>query len=492
MSKYLCNPLNIPGQGGVIDAASAAPVVIAQFQGGGFDILVGNESAPSFGHNASIKSMEYGTSDGHANTIEIVDVSGGVLSGLLDNIIKCAKKADIKEYHVRFKFGWVYTDCFSGAAQTLGLDFWVESAVADIETNYKDGKIYYRVEATDTVNTYFDMKEDDVFGEDGKYMKLEEAIRKLCDLPPKVNVKFCKKNPDGSIVCGKTKWKGFPEGGPKAKWPADSKNKLATITEWLEPYQTEENKGFHVTWDNSQRNSIIIWESWEKKKCESMICGGGFVNLGTFLVNAGKCSNVIEFQPNFKIKNAFASMASGGETAGAHDGGTELKETERPDCEKKQGKSTGTQQQITTPEHAIIAHGNVNATKEQSSAQNANARANQFWGILEPIDAELTIIGNPSYAEYISIPQIPRVCSVVAINPFHIAMGGPCGDWLALPGCNQVLSNKNWRVQGINHSIQAGSYSTTLKLALDVPEVNTGGSELGGAGSNGYQPANLC
>jgi hypothetical protein len=161
---------------------------------------------------------------------------------------------------------------------------------------------------------------------------------------------------------------------------------------------------------------------------------------------------------------------------------------------RSRGKNAGTQEQITVSRNARDAHGSKQAHTELNDSQHKHGKANRPFGTIQPIDAELTIVGNPTYDKYIKMTEFPRACSIVAINPFHISSAfAGCGEWLANPGCNEVLSNKNWLVHSINHSIQAGTYHTTMKVSLPAPGLDVeSGAPLGGPGSNGYVPKNSC
>jgi hypothetical protein len=115
----------------------------------------------------------------------------------------------------------------------------------------------------------------------------------------------------------------------------------------------------------------------------------------------------------------------------------------------------------------------------------AHQKASRLTNVVgNAVECEMRILGDPSPRMCQTNPG--RVASIVVINPFHITGGSDCGDWLAKPGCNQIFSNKSWQCFGINHSISAGTYTTTLKLRLNQPGVDVSVNEpLGGVGSNG-------
>jgi len=123
---------------------------------------------------------------------------------------------------------------------------------------------------------------------------------------------------------------------------------------------------------------------------------------------------------------------------------------------------------------AINAYGEKSA-KAIAEAEAAQSRANAIYDLPMPIEAEMKILGNP-HREFID-PQFifQRTCSVIFINPFSLdksASADLCGDWLADPPVNQLLTNKDWFVQGITHTIRDGKYTTTLKLFLPAPGVD--------------------
>lgn len=486
ISKFYCPQLNSP-----IEGHNISPWVRAMFSGAGETITVGNESSPNHGNTACIKSFSYGVSDGFQFDLEIVDQEAGIFPKFLDNMVKCVSKVNSAEYDTVFKWGWTINNCDGPATPKTSPT--LKGKLLSTEVNYSDGKIKYNMTFSSTGDMYFDMREDEVFGKDGQTMKLEDGIRKLCDLPPKLKVQFCKKNPDGSDKCGCIDWKYFGCGGPNGVWSGDSQNRLATISKWIEPFQTSNNKGLIMMMEPGVPGSLIIWEDPTPNCGESINCDGN--SLGTFIVNGGKCSNVIEFTPKFSWANGFPRFGAGGDGGSGIDGGRTQQEDKKNPCnEAGHGKNVGMEEGITPSRYAFDAFGPTLAHKETNDAQNKHQKANGKYQGLNPIEAELRILGDPR-PEYCSKPSQHTRASIISINPFHITgdINSGCGDWLAKPGCNEVISNKNWFVLGIEHSIKEGSYITTIKLSLSAPSIDAANDDpLGGPGSGGYKPKNTC
>ena len=111
--------------------------------------------------------------------------------------------------------------------------------------------------------------------------------------------------------------------------------------------------------------------------------------------------------------------------------------------------------------------GNKDAPRDALRSQAANERANKNY---ESVEAEMRIQGNPALDNIYDL--ITKTVSIIVINPFHLANGGNGIDWLIPAPCNDILSNKNWRVKGVSHEVREGTYTTTLKLFLVSPGSN--------------------
>lgn len=488
ISNYKCGEINVPGPAGK-QGDSFAPFVKVTFVGGGTTITVGNESVPPK-NTAVIKSFDIGFSDGYQANIEITDQEGGNFPHFVDNLLKCVKQATVPATKSIVEWGWVVTTC-EGSNYTINSPK-CELPTMQMEVSNSEGRIRYKFTCTALGNVFYDMREDRTWGEDGSPMKLEDAIKQLCAEPPAINVRFCKKTKSGNRVCDGIDWKGFGKGGPKCVWTGDSSNRLSTISRWVEPFQTNEDKGIFMFMSAVEKDTLIIMQDVLPNPNESITCNNSL--FGTFIYNGGSCSNVIEFNPTYSWVGAFGNMSSGGQSGAAADGGVEHQEDTKSEPEKKQGKNTGLQQTSTISRPAWDCHGPKNATKETAKAQKAHLKANRLTANIAPIKADMRILGDPRIQYVDQATWIGQTIALVAINPFSILeTDSECGDWLASPVCNEVTSNRGWIIQKISHSIKEGSYTTNLSLLLPGGEIELNGNEpIGGQGSLGYTPRNAC
>ena len=495
-AEYKCGPLMLPGPAGQ-QAESFAPWVWVQFgEGAGENdkITVGNDSYKANPNTAIIKSFEVGFIDTPKTIIEIVDEAGGRMGALIDSIRKCATSAG-EGTKIKCQFGWVYATC-DGTKQVIPSPLF-KSQIMQTEVSYSEGKIKYMITGEALVPVFEGMREDNVKGEDDKQITIEEAINNLCNLPPAIRVRYCEITNDGKLKDVKFKWKNFKEGGPKGTWQGDNMNRQSVITKWLEPFRLDDGsawgKGIIPFMNPQEYDELILLKDPTLNPEETKECTER--SLGTFIVNGGKCSTVIEFTPTFNWIKGQANFSAGGGTSGAANTGSNFQEDKKVNQqEKDHGPTAGLQQQVTITQQAWNAYGPKNAYQETMRSQQAHSKAHRLTDVaVQEIIADLKILGDPR-EPFCSI-QAGRIVSIVAINPFHIQGGSNkgCGDWLAIPGCNQILSNKAWLVVGVNHSIKEGSYTTTLKVQLNAPGQEQGSKEpLGGSGSGGKTVKNTC
>lgn len=505
--EYTCQGLRTS----VVDQQEIVSPWVKMYFGDDRDVAVtvGNQSQPQYGNTAIIKSFQYGRTDGVTAECEIIDEQGGSFQKFIEKIAKCMDKldGDSPYGHVAYEFGWTASNCTGGEGGDLGnagsggnqsgslaRSARLEGLFQNIEVSFENGVVKFRCTMTDLVQSTFVSRMDKTEGDDDNPVTLKQAIRNLARKDsPKFKVAFRKR--DGTEwnfkkVSGDSGEKEGPEGeGPLQRWDADGQNKLGIMAKWIEPYRTEDDKGIVPMWDDST-NTLIFMEGLSPRCNEKLDCRGD-THIGTFIVNGGRCSPVISFSPKLNFIAAFSSKETGGATGSAVSGQTETKE-DADDC-KKQAEQTGMQTGTPPTQNATGAYGPSEAVPESSKSQIAHSEANGIVQLTSgaAITAELTIVGDPRITGF---DVVGKFASIVLINPFHIFGNSNqgCGDWLAVPGCNEVLSNKNWLIQGFDHQIKEGSYVTTLKLLLPTPGNDLSNGNNFGASNNGYRPPDIC
>lgn len=497
IKKYHCPPLNVPGPAGR-QAESFAPIVEIVI-GGLTLITVGNQSFPTSPHTAIIKSFEFGFIDSPEMKIEILDEKAGEFSLLIDSIVKCAKLATSIGTELKARWGWTMTMC-DGTKDVIWSP-WSKSILYQIQINYSQGKMKYNISCKTVETIHQQLREDETFGEDGKKMHLEDAIEQLCLIAPPVRVKFCRRNADGKLECGKgiLNWKDFGPKGPKEVWQSDNESRYATIAKWIEPFRiddgTDPGKGVILVMDPLEKDLLIVLEDPGPNPGQpATACTS---SIGSFIVNGGKCSPVIEFNPTFNWTAGYGNFGAGGSTDSSNKSTSNFKEDTKPACqEEPHGQNVGQNTTTVSTEAAHEAHSPNRANDEVNKSQTAHSKASRITEVnVHPIKADLKILGDPR-PQFIYVGDwLGKTIGIIAINPFYItgSVNNNCGDWTAKPLCNEILSNKGWVVQGINHTIQEGTYTTTLKLFLPTPGIEIAHPDpLGGQGSEGVPVKNVC
>lgn len=489
IGTYQCGP-----SGNSIDGHNISPIVKVFFESpDNPTITVGNESSPNTNNHAVIKSMEYsvgGSAKGHHIKVEIVDEQGGNFVEFAERLNKCIKNTR-DEYNMKVRFGWVVSNCngTNDYIESPTITFTPVTLVIDISS----GTNKFIVEGVDAVSVSFTSHNDQIFGDDVQKVPLKQAIRRLCeDISPSFNVEFLRLDSNGNY----SEWdfKGYPGDGPESSWEADGQHKLAAIMKWIEPYQTDQNKGITPIWNTSAEiPTLALLEDTHPGCDEYRSCSN---SLASYIVGGGNCSPVIKFTPTINwTLSAAASMAGATGTAGGATTGEAIKK-EKSDCDV-QSREYGVQQYVTTTRQAKETYGRNSAMRETEKSQNLHLKANlNQTSSGEGISAELQIQGNPSSWYVHTTRWVGKTLSIAVINPFHINVVRGNGDneyedWLARPGCNNILSNRSWQIMGVNHTIREGSYITSFSLFLAAPGANISElSPLGGNGSEGWTPSN--
>jgi hypothetical protein len=486
IADYVCGPPDFPGPAGQ-QAESFAPWCWVRLSEGGEQITVGNESFKGDPNTACIKSMEIGWIDTPSIKVEIIDEAGGTLNAVANSLRKCIKRSG-KGTTMSFQWGWVMTTCESGRPIVIpSIEF--KCFIQQFDVNYSEGKIKYIIEGAANDKLFEVMREDVIIGDDEYPADIESAIGSLCAREPQCTVRYVELQPDGKLKDVKFEWARLKK--PEASWQSDNMNRISIIRKWFGAFRVKDgkcDKGIVPFFSPEKPDELILMKDPQPNPGEATGCQQ---SIGTFIVNGGKCSSVIEFTPTMNIVAAVNSFAVGGDTSGPNKSTNQFAERKRCDNQKSQGDEAGTQLQATITQQAFDSYGVRAANDENLKSEIAHNRAAMVTNITGAgVEADLKILGNPT-APYCQLAAF-RPVSIVVINPFALR-GGGCGDWLARPGCNQLFTNRLWHAVGINHTISPGTYTTTLKLQLPAGDIQVSASDpLGGPGSGGPVLENGC
>ena len=458
-------------------------------------VTVGNESFEGDPNTACIKSMEVGWINTPSIKVEIVDEAGGTLGMAADALRKCMKvgqgsvSGSGQGSDIIFQWGWVLKNCGSSSPRIIPSSRF-RCFINQFEVNYSEGKIKYIIEGAANDKLYEIEKRDEIIGSDEYPADIEQAIQSLCSQDPPCTVRYVELQPDGQLKDVKFEWARVKD-PPKAVWQTDNLSRISVIMKWLGPFRVKDgkcDKGIIPFFSPDKPDELVLLKDPSPGPGEAMTANNqGF---GTYIVNGGKCSPVIEFTPKVNILGGLNSSSVGGGTSGPNKSTNQLSEDKKCDNQKGHGQSAGIQMEATITQQAFDSYGVKVANDENLRSEIAHNQAALLTGKAGQIEADLKILGDPR-EQYTRI-GIGRCISIVVVNPFHLK-GGGCGDWLAYPGCNEIFSNKNWILQGINHTISPGTYTTTLKLLLPAQGIQISPSDpVGGAGSGGRAWDNSC
>jgi hypothetical protein len=480
---------------------------------------------PSDGNTAVIKSFEYGHTDGFSLRVTMEDQKGGSLEAVAEHLTSIWHETNSDKFICLFQFGWARSGC-STPLPHLRSDCYVSYSI-NMEASYSQGKVFIEMTAADMMHIAQEGSSEDHLGSEDQPIHLVDAIRQLLtsgtnEYPRIGKVSFLKKS-DGDTPLpvgfesfdpcdlGRLKSEFGIENptledckmlGPKGYWRAEGEDKLSIVRRWLGDYRTENKKGWIPSWDETASaddktsgKHLIFWEdfvpncltvdaSWWRSSC-----------LGTFIVNAGRDSPVIEFNPRIKWAFDYGVNVQGGtannELSPFKGDGTGIpgKNTKSPgrfECAplmRKVERGKGPPHTIAADQNVIDKNG-AGATEQVSKAVDANEKANMRL-MASNIEASMVLVGDPTLVDMARVMS-GKTVSIHMINPFFIR-GKDFRDyeWLASPPENYVIRNSAWIVKGCNHKIESGSYTTTLNLALAVPGMDGAPGENLGLSSDG-------
>lgn len=476
--------------------------------GNGAAVTVSNLSSASTNpaNCAIISSFVFGHSDGCTARITIHDTHGGNFEQFMNHILSSWGSVvnQTNSIYMRVQFGWVKSGCKEPlpASRSPCYTIFVES----IESNFTEGKFIFEVTGKDICSPMFEgsMKwEEGGIGNAGIHL-VQAMTTFLCDSgncgPNLKKIRFILGenyefdanstfNPQaGAFLFNITTSDAEKRLGRKQAYQAHGKNKIETVRKWLASQPSINNKPWTVKYDPEKEELLIKEHIQENEVCKDDAFFSS-ISEGTYVVNGGPLSPVLEFNPKIKWPWFVATGGAAGELGvkKANPMGTDGGENPGPKA---------------LPRYTTCGAGLITGTQtddgkleEGSDAVKTDAEDKANRSILVPpayqaIAADLVIVGDPTFCP----PQFVngKFCSIVFMNPFFIEKKdgtGPCGDWhLAEPACNKVLSNKGWMIKGVTHQINAGKYTTTINVELLAPGINAAESVPVGGWCKGWKP----
>jgi hypothetical protein len=460
--------------------AVAAPFIEVTFGAGNNTLTVGNQSDPENNNNACIIGLNISTSNGMNAKIEVVDQEGGQFYNFFDSLIKHINSTEPSICLI--DYGWIGSDCDNNPikrtmASVSGSR--TEGQIIEMNVTKSSGLYSYEINCGSLMTIAQAGKTQKTYGFDGvsKY-KLDLAITQYCQDPeqPPVfkQVNFWRKQKGGGTQTWEFK---AIHDVPQGPWRTNNQGKLETILEWIQDWATDQGKGMVLSIDEREgKRSLILWEDPHTPCQNDNECAGD--RLGTFIVNGGNCSNVLEFNPTINWSSAWASKTIGGEQGGPTAAvGVPLKDNfpNNPNgCNQGEYKQEGKTGNILLNNNLTTNTGEQ-ALKIAAANRNANELANSKFqvasslgGMMTAIEADLKIIGTVEMGFTHIYDNLFGYCSIIVINPFYLSRGGTdsCPKWIYGQSCNTVLTDTNWQLQQITHDIRGGKFETTLHVYL--------------------------
>ncbi len=500
------NFISCPPEGVVL-----APFVTVTIIASGVTITVGNESSPANKNTAIIKDFEFGHSNGIECRFHIYDEQGSSFSRFVEHLLKDFKcLLPQNGYKAKLRFGWIATYCDGGTRVLSSPDYYL--ILTKLNCVYGEGKFIYEVEAKDITATSFQAKHSVVYGGDAfkDAITVKEAITKMFQdpkHPPVVSsVKFLRAGKRTTFECNNKfvtpKDIEFKDAEFKGKFPGNNLSKIDLAMKWLADFLSEDGKAFVPVFNPEvEGGELIFWETL-KPGCKQSHNWSDY-SVGTYLVNGGPKSNVLQFTP--KLQWHFTPLTNASGQIGVNP--KEGDKNNAINCATLntnivQVSEIGVEAYVPTNER-IIERDASGDKKEAAKARQQQLLAMQPFRLnaTMPIEADLVIVGDP----FISRPSlciVQRNVHIIFMNPYH-CFGGQtfgsgealCGQWYVLGplGCNPIYSNKAWIIKNVVHRISGGKFTTTFSLWLPAPGVDIDvGSPLGGEGSGGWVPPINC
>lgn len=493
-----------------VEGHSLAPWVRITFTGNNIGVInsitVGNKSDNEY-NTAVIKDFEFAGSDGLKIRVTIHDQKGGSFAKFMESLVKDSKCLKVANVRMKFEWGWARNNCKGNMAVSSAIPHY--AIPKEIECNFSGGKFMFSILATDIGSRMLEGRTKDSEGDDGNAIPFEDALTNIFinGCGPKISeVGFINKNGKEGICwkvkdnlkhsnsdddkCEESKKIGSKKGAIGV-FNFNNKDKLQAANDMLSRPEgiTINDRSCTLMYDSTVPSGKIIIQEIKKPNPGDSNPWKELSIGKTYIVNGGKESPVLEFNP--RINWSFYGLQSTGGEAGTNssssnqDGGEAKGDNRSKTLVKPYIECMGTEIS------GSIDRNVEDRERERAEVETMQSETQHEKGLKllhSSIEADLVIIGDPTLPPPLEIIQ--RVVGIIFINPYHIQKSNKiCGKWITGPTCNEVLSNRAWFIKHVTHKISPGSYTTVLRLELLASGVDIECNDpLGGIGSGGWQP----
>ena len=489
-------------------------LVFNALDGGEDYITIGNKSYQKyFGGSGQgwqdrpfVKSFKYDFQDSASADVTIIDSGGGQFNKFINAVPKkdCGESA-IDKIKVTCNFGWVYVNC-KNEVTIYDLKYAQSVTYTDpdssiMEAGDSDPRLTFLIKEIDiaTENGFFvyNLKLLDVTLaiKDGEILKsskenqngTEQNKMAMLDAISK-NVKGCKPDlnalqgravrtiriPNQNICTTQETQSGKVlnsfafsnsdggKNGPKGIWNPDNQNGIDANRSMLNSLVTDKKKGtFFVLDSRSKRPFLYVVEDNSEGECLKECSPSP---IATYIVNGGNNSPVIAFNPKVKI---IPVAAAGG--IGNNPTGSDIPKENKDECGNPIPADTnqayGVETIFSVPADNMTWRSPASANAKEFEAAVANSRASYVQEVPATLEADLVLIGDPWYACPLQI--VASYLTIVFLEPYGIgtAKGVGCNWNVTNTTVNPMLSQKNYIINNVSHSIEEdGKFTTTLRL----------------------------
>lgn len=396
----------------------------------------------------------------------------------------------------------------------------------EIKPTMQNGRFIFEITGVDLMRMANEQKYSNTYPENGTtdpQIRFRQAVELLCeDATPGMDIDFLALPlVEGDPFQPLNFWMPpgeatdpplmhSPTDGPLGQWACNNKNLIEVIKDWLVHTRADDGtcegseygKGILLNWDNRCPTPRLLMWADPYPTCQRAYSDGRCI--GTYIVNGGKCSPVVKFEPDMKwIFNA--AMKSGGNMTPATGTARQMDSggASRLNCNTSGGRENRNMPDV--PDSALARNPE---TAQDITIDNTrmHTRTNAIQGML-PIEATLVVQGDPTIGSIYE--SIGKSIGLVVINPFFIRDEDDVVPFQRTPGCpywdtlvrqengggalsqqvvNEVLTNRNWYIKGVSHSIKEGSFQTTYKIFLPAPGADISADLPFGGSVDGYDP----